>query len=106
MKNLGREEPQEVQPDRRWIDLLLATGVLASIASFLYPALRYIIPPPVSEPASRSAVAAKVDELKNNSFKIFKFGSQPAILIRTVDGLYKAFSAVCTHLSCKGAVSR
>ena len=100
MKNLGREEPQEVQPDRRWIDLLLATGVLASIASFLYPALRYIIPPLVSEPTSRSAVAAKVDELKNNSFKIFKFGSQPAILIRTVDGVYKAFSAVCTHLSC------
>jgi len=85
---------------RRWANLLLGGGVLASVASFLYPALRYIIPPAVAESTSRSVVAAKAGELKNNSGKIFKFGSKPGILIRTREGEYKAFSAVCTHLNC------
>jgi len=89
-----------VQPSRRWVNLLLGSGVVASIISFLYPALRYIIPPPVAESASRFVVAAKVGELKNNSGKIFKFGSEPALLVRLADGSYRAFSAVCTHLSC------
>jgi Rieske Fe-S protein len=100
METPHRSESEEIQPGRRWINLLLASGVVASVASFIYPALRYIIPPPVSESTSRSAVAAKVGELKNNSAKVFKFGSEPAILVRTPDGQYRAFSAVCTHLSC------
>jgi Rieske Fe-S protein len=85
---------------RRWVNLLLGGGVLASFASFLYPALRYIIPPSVPESTNRSAVAAKVNELKRNSAKVFQFGSKPAILVRTADDQYKALSAVCTHLSC------
>lgn len=85
---------------RRWVNLLLGSGVLASIASFLYPALRYIIPPPVPESTSRSVVAAKVNELKRNSGKIFQFGSKPALLIRAPDGEFNALSAVCTHLNC------
>jgi Rieske Fe-S protein len=100
MESHQRPDQEEIQPQRRWVNVLLGTGVLASIASFLYPALRYIIPPPVSESTSRSVVAAQVSELKNNTAKVFKFGSEPAILIRTSDGQYKAFSAVCTHLSC------
>jgi len=91
---------ENVQPGRRWINLLLGSGVVASIISFIYPALRYMIPPPVAESASRSVVAAKVGELKNNSGKIFKFGSRPALLVRLADGSFRAFSAVCTHLNC------
>ena len=88
------------QPTRRWVNLLLGTGVVASIGSFLYPALRYILPPEVAESTSRSVVAAKANELKNNSGKVFKFGSKPALLVRTAEGEYRAFTAVCTHLNC------
>ncbi len=90
------------KPDlgRRWVNLLLGTGVVATIASFVYPAIRYVIPPPVSESTNLSVVAAKVTELKNNSAKVFRFGSEPAILIRTSEGAYRAFTAVCTHLGC------
>jgi len=91
---------EPVHPGRRWVNLLLGSGVVASIISFIYPAIRYIIPPPVAESASRFVVAAKVGELKNNSGKIFKFGSRPALLVRLADGSYRAFSAVCTHLNC------
>ncbi len=91
---------QQVQPSRRWVNLLLGSGVLASIASFIYPAIRYIIPPRVAESTSRSVAAAKVAELKLNSGKIFKFGSKPALLVRAADGTFRAYSAVCTHLNC------
>ncbi len=100
MDSPDRNPDEPVQPGRRVVNLLLGGGILASIASFIYPAIRYIIPPPVTESTSRSVPAAKVGELKNNSAKIFKFGSQPAILVRTAEGEYRAFTAVCTHLSC------
>ena len=99
-KSSSRAEPKEVDTGRRWVNLILGTGVVATIASFIYPAIRYVIPPPVSESTNLSVVAAKVGELKDNAAKVFKFGSTPAILIRTPDGNYRAFTAVCTHLGC------
>ncbi len=100
MEAPDRPHVEKVEPGRRWVSILLGTGVVASIASFIYPAIRYIIPPPVAESTSRSTVAAKVGELKRNAGKVFKFGSKPALLVYTRDGEYKAYSAVCTHLNC------
>jgi cytochrome b6-f complex iron-sulfur subunit len=88
------------QAGRRWVNILLGSGIVASVVSFLYPAIRYILPPPVAESTSNSVVAAKVGELKNNNGKVFRFGSEPAILIHLASGQYRAFSAVCTHLGC------
>jgi Rieske Fe-S protein len=100
MGNPEREVARDFEPGRRWINLLLGGGVAASLASFLYPALRYIIPPPIAESTSNSVIAAKVSELKRNTGKVFKFSSKPAILIETAAGELRAFSAVCTHLNC------
>jgi cytochrome b6-f complex iron-sulfur subunit len=91
---------QEDAKRRRTIGVFLGGGLVASFVSFLYPALRYIIPPPVPESTSRTVVAAKAGELKRNTAKVFKFGSKPALLVRSADGAYRAFSAVCTHLNC------
>ena len=85
---------------RRLLGTFLGTGVIASVASFLYPILRYIIPPQTSELAPDTALAGRVGDLKPNTGKIFRFGSRPAILIFTTDGTYHAMSAVCTHLNC------
>ncbi len=67
----------EQKPDlgRRWVNVILGSGVIATITAFVYPAIRYVIPPPVSESTNLSVVAAKVGELKDNSAKVFKFGS-------------------------------
>jgi Rieske Fe-S protein len=100
MENPERADTEPIEPGRRWVNVLLGTGLLASVATFLYPALRYVIPPRVTESSSNSVVAAKTGELKNNSGKVFRFGSEPAILIRTSQSNYVAFSAVCTHLGC------
>jgi Rieske Fe-S protein len=89
------------QPDRRHaIRLFLGTGVMASLASFLYPILRYIIPPKTVEQTSDNVLAGRVGDLKPNTGKIFRFGSRPGLLTLTADGKYHAVSAVCTHLNC------
>ena len=100
MTDTNHAASAETNPSRRWINLLLGSGIVASIATFVYPAIRYIIPTAVAESTNRSVVAAKVSALKLNTGKIFKFGSKPALLVHTAAGDWKAFSAVCTHLNC------
>jgi Rieske Fe-S protein len=85
---------------RRIIEILLGGGLLASFASFIYPVLRYLVPPPVAELGGDQVIAGKISELKPNSAKIFRFGSRPGLLIRNSDGSYRALSATCTHLGC------
>jgi Rieske Fe-S protein len=95
------KESARIQPVRRRIvELLLGGGLFGSIVTFLYPVLRYLIPPPVADLGGDEVVAAKVADLKANGSKIFRFGTRPALLLMTADGEYRALSAVCTHLSC------
>ena len=95
-ESVTRHEPAR----RRFMQFLLGGGLLASAVAFLYPVLRYLVPPAATDLGGDSVVAAKVGELKVNSGKIFRFGSRPGLLIRTADGEYRAMSAVCTHLQC------
>jgi Rieske Fe-S protein len=85
---------------RNLLDLLLSGSLLSFAAAVVYPVWRYISPPPASESATTSVVAAKVSDLTRNSGKVFRFGSRPGILIQTTSGEWRAFSAVCTHLQC------
>ena len=95
------EQAEPFRPSRRkFIRALLGGSLLASAASFLYPVLRYVVPPPATDLGGDTVLAAKIDELKANTAKIFKFGSKPGLLVRTSEGEYRAVSAVCTHLSC------
>ena len=85
---------------RRFIRAVLGSGVIATAVAFLYPVLRYLVPPPAADMGANDVVAAKAGELKANSAKIFRFGSRPGLLIQTADGEYRAMAATCTHLSC------
>ena len=85
---------------RRAIEIFLGGGILASLASFLYPVLRFFVPPAVVDLGVDEVVAAKSIEMKPNSGKIFRFGSRPGLLIMNNDGTYRALSATCTHLGC------
>jgi cytochrome b6-f complex iron-sulfur subunit len=93
-----RSEPEPTR--RRIIEFFLGGGLLASFASFIYPVLRYLVPPAVAELGGDEIVAAKLAELKPNSSKIFRFGNRPGLLIMNNDGTYSAMSATCTHLGC------
>jgi Rieske Fe-S protein len=85
---------------RKFIDILFFGSLVGTISSLSYPIIRYLLPPKKAGGAVNSVVAARVDEVPPNSYKIFKFGSAPGILINTPQGELRAFSAVCTHLSC------
>jgi len=92
--------PKHEPARRRFMQFLLGGGLLASAVAFLYPVVRYLVPPAATDLGGDSVVAAKVGDLKANSGKIFRFGSRPGLLVRTADGEYRAMSAVCTHLNC------
>ena len=87
-------------PRRHFLEIFLGTGIIASLISFLYPVVRYLIPPPRSDLGSSTVLAAKVGEVAVNSGRIFRFGDKPALLILTSNDKYLAFTAVCTHLGC------
>ena len=88
------------QERRTLIGWLLGGGLTASIASFIYPAIRFMNPPDVPEASVNEVAAGKVQDLKPNAGKIVRFGSRPALLVRVDEGQWRAFSAVCTHLNC------
>lgn len=85
---------------RKFIEMLLSSGFLATAIAFLYPVLRYLVPPKSLDLGGDSVIAAKTGELKPNSGKIFRFGNRPGLLIHTAGGEYRAMSATCTHLAC------
>lgn len=85
---------------RNVIRAILGTGFAASIVSFLYPAVRFMMPPAVAESSASEVVAGQVADFPPNTGRIFKFGNRPGLLIRTEDGEWRAFLAVCTHLNC------
>ncbi len=86
---------------RRFVNWFLGTSVGALLLAVLYPVSRYLVPPTAGESAAGTVtLAIKPDDVKPNTGQIFKFGSRPGILVRTAAGELRAFSAVCTHLSC------
>ena len=85
---------------RSFIDFFFGGSLLATIAAFLYPVVRYVLPSKSAGVIQNNVTAAKVGELPPNAAKVFKFGSAPAVLVNTAEGTLVALSAVCTHLTC------
>jgi len=86
---------------RGFVNLLLGSGFGAMMVSMLYPVVRYLLPPESGEPTIANVTLPwKTAEIRVNSGRIFRFGSQPGILVKTPAGELRAFSAVCTHLNC------
>jgi cytochrome b6-f complex iron-sulfur subunit len=96
------EETIHHEMDRRnFLNWFLSTTLGAFLVAVLYPVSRYLIPPKVEESTARTVtLSIKPGDVKLNAGEIFRFGNQPAILVRTPANELKAFTAVCTHLSC------
>ncbi len=85
---------------RKLIRGLLGGGFAASLASFLYPVIRFINPPPIPEASVNEAVVGRVSDFSVNTGKIVRFGSRPVLVIRRSEHEWRAFAGVCTHLNC------
>jgi Rieske Fe-S protein len=86
---------------RNFLNWFLGTTAGAFFIAVIYPLSKYLIPPEAEESTAHTVtLSIKPQEMKQNSGQIFRFGSQPAILIDTPAGDLRAFSATCTHLGC------
>jgi len=85
---------------RRLLQSLVGSGIGASIFSFLYPIINFILPPPSQGSGAESKEVGSENDLKPNSGIVFQFGNEPALLVRTEEGELRAFTAICTHLGC------
>jgi Rieske Fe-S protein len=86
---------------RRWLTALLSTSLGATVASFLYPVVRYIVPPAASEPSlTELELDIKPAEIPPNGSRIVPFGGKPVLVFRTETGELKALAGTCTHLAC------
>jgi len=94
------QSPQDVTR-KRFIDWLLGTTAGAFAVAVAYPVAKFIIPPDIPEVMSDSVLLPFTsDDVVSNSGQIFKFGSEPGIIVRTPEGELRAFSARCPHLDC------
>ena len=86
---------------RRFLDALLAVGFVSTAAAIAYPVVA--VPHSAGERRTGDGERGRRPRRRRSSptpRAIFKFGSQPGIVVRTADGDVRAFSAVCTHLDC------
>jgi cytochrome b6-f complex iron-sulfur subunit len=86
---------------RRLLNVALTSGAVATGGAVLYPLGRFLLPPEIAEASVASVVAGRVEDFPLNSGKIFKMGTKAGLLVRLPDGQFRAFNAVCTHLSCR-----
>jgi cytochrome b6-f complex iron-sulfur subunit len=87
---------------RRLLNWFVGTSFGALLASIVYPIVRYITPPRISEASTNEVEAGPVSDLafREKGFKIVRFGADPVIVIRTGEEKFVAYSATCTHLDC------
>ena len=94
-------DPDTSSSRRRWMQWLLGTSAGATIAAFLYPIARYLVPPQAAEPSlTEFELDVKASDVRPNSGRIVPVGGKPVLLFRTADGELKALTAKCTHLDC------
>jgi len=80
--------------------LLIRGGFLGWMGSIFYPTFAFLKPPKTTSPIIDFVVVSKVGEFATGEWRIIKYGRQPVIVIRLGEKDFRAFSAVCTHLSC------
>ncbi len=78
---------------------LAAWGLLSAVP-VLNVVVRYLAPAPSDTKPTEILRLDSFQEIERNSAKVVRFGKEPAIIIHTETGQYKAFLARCTHLGC------
>ena len=98
--SVGPVAPPE-RARRTVLDWLLGVSAAGVVVAIVYPVLKFALPPPRPKGRSKGAVlAARTSDLPPDHGKVFPLGTKPGILVHTPDDKWRAFSAVCTHLSC------
>lgn len=96
------ESASTKQPSRRsFLDLLLKVGVLAWLATVLYPVIRYLKPLPLSGPSGPVGLTrAEVAKVEREKFAIVPVGGKRLLILEDSAGDLHALDAKCTHEGC------
>jgi cytochrome b6-f complex iron-sulfur subunit len=101
-KHIVAAEGEDPTTRRLFLGAASVAG-LGYAAAICYPVYRYLASP-VEQNAATSAVTEvalrDAQKLPPGTALMFKFGSQPAMLIHHRDNTWIALGAVCTHLGC------
>jgi Rieske Fe-S protein len=101
LASTAKPEPSGAVTRRSWASWLLGTSLGATLFSFLYPVLSYLVPPESSEPSlSEFELDIKAPDIALNSGRIVGLGGKPVLLFRKPSGELAALTATCTHLDC------
>ncbi len=85
-------------PRRDFLGMALgATGTALAVA-VVYPLGRFL--QPAARPASGPTSIGKIEDFALGTAKTVLVEDHPVLVIRTADGEFRAFSALCTHLQC------
>jgi cytochrome b6-f complex iron-sulfur subunit len=90
----------EIPERRKFLQYLLGGSLVAWLGAVLYPIIAYLKPPVQAEVEVSSVRVGLLDDIKKDGGQIVRFGNKPVLLVRTLEGDLKAFSATCTHLDC------
>jgi cytochrome b6-f complex iron-sulfur subunit len=93
----SNEEPKR-PPRRDFLGIAVGGSAAAFAVAVGYPVARFIQPP--ARPASGPTVVGKLEDFPVGTAKTVLVNEQPVLVIRTVEGEFRAFSALCTHLQC------
>ena len=86
---------------RRLITYLLGFSIVATLGGVLTPVIGYLWPPRrVSAGGSGRVQIGTTDDFPAGQGKVVPVNDKPVIVVNTAQGGLKAFSAICTHLSC------
>ncbi|HCV42528.1 MAG TPA: plastoquinol--plastocyanin reductase [Bacteroidetes bacterium] len=96
----GAGNMQSEKSKRDFLKYVLGGGLMAWVASVVYPLFAYLKPPKQAEVEVSSVKVGKLATIEKDSGTIVRFGNKPVILLRTSNGELRAFSATCTHLDC------
>ncbi len=88
------------QRRRKFLDIVLKTGLVAWIGAIIYPVFKFLIPPEAPEEIVNRITVSRLDNFPANTSKIIRFGRKPVLVIRKKNGDLRALSATCTHLDC------
>ncbi len=86
---------------RRFLDLVLGTGLVAWVGSILYPVIRYLTPLPKSGPGGPTVLTrAELAKLEQQHFIIVPSGGQRVLVVEDPTRKLFALDAKCTHEGC------
>jgi len=91
------DEPKN-SPRRDFLGLAVGGTAAALAVAVVYPLERFVQPP--SRPPSGPTTVGKIEDFALGTAKTVLVDDHPILIIRTAEGEFRAFSALCSHLQC------